>query len=358
MNLENSMKHYGIDVSRMIDRVLEIPGDMIEAWKLAGPFADGLGAGGDRLVICAMGGSAVGGELLADLAGRRSGVSIYMERGYLLPSFAGSGTDVICISYSGNTEEVLSAFSDAVARGCRVGVITSGGKLEALASEAHVPMLKIPGGMPPRAAIGYLFTPLLRIAVARGWFPMNPENFGPVMSKTGKLLRGCSLEADLSGNSALLLAKRLYGKIPLIYSGNGLLRGAAYRWKCQFNENSKSMAFYNIFPELGHNEVMAWECPEKLRRDTFLIMLTDRDDHPRVQKRMESTFSILGPLAGGAIKIDSVGGEGFAGRLARLLSILVLGDLTSVYLAVEYGKDPTPIKNIEKVKEILRSEDE
>ena len=239
-----------------------------------------------------------------------------------------------------------------------MGVITSGGELEREGTEAGAALLKVPGGLPPRAAIGYLLTPLVRLAVSAGIFPLSTEEFRLVLRKTAKLLAKCSLEADSTENSALQLAKRLYGKIPLIYCGDGLLPGTAYRWKCQFNENSKHMAFANLFPELGHNEVMAWECPEKLREDLFLIMLTDRDDHPRVSRRMEATFSRLGQLAGGAIKIDSVGGEGPAGRLARLLSILVLGDLTSVYLAVEYGKDPTPIGKIEEIKNLLKMEEE
>ncbi|MBN1163907.1 MAG: bifunctional phosphoglucose/phosphomannose isomerase [Candidatus Krumholzibacteriota bacterium] len=358
MNLEHSVRHYGIDESHMIDSVLALPEHMEEAWRLAEPFTRAMSAWTSTLIVCGMGGSAIGGALLRDLIAREAVGSIYLERDYSVPGFADANTPVICVSYSGNTEEVLSAFENALSRGCPVGVITAGGMLEEEARRAGAPLLKVPGGMPPRAAIGYLFTPLLRLASSRGLFKLEEDEFRAVLRKTAKLLGKCSLEADLAGNSALQLAKRLYGKIPLIYSGNGLLQGASYRWKCQFNENSKSMAFRNVFPELGHNEVMAWDCPDKLRQDIFLILLTDRDDHPRVQRRMDLTFSLLGPLAGGAIKIESVGGEECRGRLARLLSILVLGDLTSVYLAVEYGQDPTPIGKIEEIKTLLKTEAE
>ncbi len=186
---------------------------------------------------------------------------------------------------------------------------------------------------------------------------MDQKRLGSALRSVDKLLQKCRPDSDLSGNSALHLAKRLYGKIPIVYSGDGLLAGAGYRWKCQFNENSKSMAFHNTFPELGHNEVMAWDCPGKLRQDIFLIMLRDCDDHSRVRKRMDATFALLEPLAGAAVMLDSEGSEGSAGRFSRMLSMVIMADLTSVYLAVEYGRDPTPIGKIEQIKEKLGSED-
>ncbi len=358
MTPDHSARHYGIDTDRMLDKALGLPDQMAEAWDLADEFAECMPAGARTLVICGMGGSAIGGQLLRDLIAEDSNVSVHIERGYTLPSFAGKDTPVVCISHSGNTEEVLGCFRDGLERGAPMAVISSGGILTEEAEKAGIPALRIPGGMPPRAALGYLFTPLLKLAACRGFCSIGEEEFRSVLRKTRKLLDKCSLEADLAENTPLQLAKRLYGKIPLVYSGNGLLIGAAYRWKCQFNENSKSMAFVNNFPELGHNEIMGWDSPEKILQEMFLVMLTDVDDHPRVGKRMDVTYGMLEPLASGTIKLNSVGGPGFAGRLARLLSIVALGDLTSVYLAVESGKDPTPIDKIEEIKTILRSEDE
>ncbi|MBU8921949.1 MAG: bifunctional phosphoglucose/phosphomannose isomerase [Bacteroidales bacterium] len=357
MASEAGEKHYSIDVDRMIDRVLEMPDQMRQAWELAGAFAGELSAPKSQIVICGMGGSAVGGRLLKDLIGREKGALIHLERGYLLPATAGTDTKVICVSYSGNTEEVISTFRDGLSKGCEVSVITSGGILMVEAVKAGVPLLKIPGGIPPRAAIGFLFTPLLRIVVEWGLFSLHGNDISSATENTESLLDRCRPDADLAGNSALQLAHRLYGKVPLIYSGDGLLSGISYRWKCQLNENSKCMAFSNTFPELGHNEIMGWECPEKLRQDIFLIMLRDGDDHPRVQKRMDVTRSILEPLAGGFIGLESDGGAGEPDRLSRLLSMLAMADLTSVYLAVEYGRDPTPIGKIEEIKKKLGSED-
>ena len=355
---DHSARHYGIDTEKMLDKVLGLPDQMAEAWDLAETFTECMPAGARTLIICGMGGSAIGGELLRDLIAEDSKISVHIERGYTLPAFAGKDTPVVCISYSGNTEEVIGCFRDGLEKDAPMAVISSGGILTEEARKAGIPALSIPGGMPPRAALGYLFTPLLKLAACWGFCSISEEEFRSVLRKIRKLLGKCSLEADLAENTPLQLAKRLYGKIPLVYSGNGLLVGAAYRWKCQFNENSKSMAFVNNFPELGHNEIMGWDSPEKILQEIFLVMLTDIDDHPRVSRRMDVTYRMLEPLASGAIKLNSVGGPGFAGRLARLLSIVALGDLTSVYLAVESAKDPTPIEKIEEIKTLLRSEDE
>ncbi|MBN2184319.1 MAG: bifunctional phosphoglucose/phosphomannose isomerase [Candidatus Krumholzibacteriota bacterium] len=357
MNTDHSARHYSIDESRMIDKVFSLPDQMAAGWESALPFARKIPDISPSLIICGMGGSAIGGQLLKDLIGPGCRANIHLERGYSLPAFAGTDTPVISISYSGNTEEVISTFREALEKGCPVAAITSGGTLATEADAAGVPVLKIPGGNPPRASLGYLFAPLVRIASIQGLLDIDDDGFASVMRKTRKLIGKCLLDSDPSGNIAMQLAKKLYGKVPLVYSGNGLLTAAAYRWKCQFNENSKSMAFFNRFPELGHNEIMAWDCPEKLRQDIFLIMLYDRDDHPRVIKKMEASYSLLESLAGGAIGIASIGDEGPAGRLERQLSVVALADLTSVYLAVEYGTDPTPIDKIEEIKNLVESED-
>jgi glucose/mannose-6-phosphate isomerase len=358
MGTEDTARHYRIDEDRMLDHVLSIPDQIDSAWRMADDFAFSRAVPDSPVVVCGMGGSAIGGVLLGDLIGKNARVPLNVSRGYTLPSFTDRDTSVVCVSYSGNTEETLESYHNARLIGCPLAVITSGGMLGAEAAEAGVPVCSLPGGMPPRAAVGYLFAPLLRLVSNTGIYTVTDDELVSAARKTRRLLRKYSLDADPTENTALQLAKKLYGKIPLIYSGGGLLAGLAYRWKCQFGENSKSMAFSNVFPELGHNEITGWECPEKMREDLFIIMLRDIEDHPRVQKRMDVTFSILEPLASGALMIDSVGPPGGEGRLQRMLSILVLGDLASVYLAVEYGKDPTPIEYIERIKEYLRTEDQ
>jgi glucose/mannose-6-phosphate isomerase len=358
MGKEEKARHYRIDGERMIDKVLELAGQVEKSWDTARDLGASLKGAASPVIVCGMGGSAIGGQMLADLAKMDSAVPICLERGYTLPAFVDEKTPVICVSYSGNTEEVLSSFEEALKRKSPLVAITSGGELAERAQKVGVPTHIVPGGMPPRAALGHLFTPLLRIASNVGLYEISDEEVVSAVRKLRDLSKRYSLDSDPAENSAMQLTKKLYGKIPLIYSGGGLLAGSAYRWKCQFNENSKCMAFNNIFSELGHNEIMGWESPERLREDFFVIMLKDGEDHPRIRKRMEITFRELEPLGGGGMQIESSGEKGRRGRLSRLFSILALGDFTSVYLAVEYGKDPTPIEKIEDIKEAMRSEDE
>lgn len=356
MSEEDLARHYRVDENRMLDTVLGFPDQAEDAWEKAGGVKTPKRGKSAPLIVCGMGGSAIGGRLLQDFMYQDSAAPLHIETGYTLPGFAGRETPVICISYSGNTEEVLSCFQNALLNRCPVVVVTSGGELAEEADRAGTEILRIPDGMPPRAALGYLFIPLLRFVSDWDVYTVTDEEVETAVRRTRRLTEHYSLEGDPAGNKPLQLAKKLYGKIPLIYSGNGLLASAAYRWKCQFNENSKCMAFHNSFPELGHNEVMGWDSPERLREDLFLIMMRDSGDYPRVQKRMDVTYRMIEPLAGGSVVIDSEGERGREGNLARLLSILILGDLTSVYLAVEYGKDPTPIDKIDIIKEELRSE--
>ena len=358
MGKEEQARHYRVDTGRMIDSVVALPDQIEDAWDKAGDFGSSLEGATGPLVICGMGGSAIGGQMLADLAKQDSARPIHLERGYRLPAFAGPDTPVVCISYSGNTEEVMSSFTDALGRKCPTAAITSGGRLGEKAGEAGVQVHFTPGGMPPRAALGYLFTPLLRAASNIGIYQVPDAEIVAAVRKLRDLTKRFSLGSEPSKNSAMQLTKKLYGKIPVIYSGDGLLPAVAYRWKCQFNENSKCMAFFNTFAELGHNEIMGWDSPERLREDFFVIMLSDKEDHPRIRRRMEITYEELEPLGGGGAWIESDGEMGKRGRLSRLFSVLALGDFTSVYLAVEYGKDPTPIEKIDKIKEALRTEDE
>jgi len=355
MSKEDIVRHYKVDEQRMLDKVMSLPDHVEEAWTLASGFQ--LDPPGDMraVIVCGMGGSAIGGRLMNDLMGQDGSVPLLLVSGYTIPAFASEKTPVICISYSGNTEEVLTAFNHALIKGCPTAVVTSGGRLAEEAEKNGVPVLTIPSGLPPRAAIGYLFIPLVRLFSSWGIYNVGDEEVSGAVRKMRKLVERYSLEGDPAENLALSLARKLYGKVPIVYAADGLLGSVAYRWKCQFNENSKAMAFCNVFPELGHNEVMGWDSPERLREDMFIIMLSDADDHPRVQKRMEITYNLLSPLGAGGMVLKSEGDEGKEGRLTRLFSLLLLGDFVSVYLAVEYGKDPTRIDKITQVKKELGS---
>jgi glucose/mannose-6-phosphate isomerase len=357
MSQEDFEKHYRVDTGKMLDLVMHLPDQIEEGWRAAKAFKAPALRGRGPVILCGMGGSSIGGRLLGDLIRPQAAVPLCFESAHVLPAFADSSTPVVCVSYSGNTEEVLGCFQNALMRGCPTIVVTSGGVLAAEADSAGVRAIRVPGGMPPRAALGYLFAPLLGLISRWGIYPVSDEEVEVAVRKTRKLAEKYSLAGDPVECRPLQLAKRFYGKIPFVYAGNGLLRAAAYRWKCQVNENAKCMALSNNFPELSHNEIAGWECPERLRSDFFLIMLRDVEDHPRVQRGMEAAYAMLEPLASGSVLVDSEGERGREGRLARLLSTVLLGDFVSVYLAVEYGRDPTPIEKIDKIKEELRTED-
>lgn len=358
MGKDESAKHFRIDVDRMHQHIASFPDQVEWMWSESADFDPGFSTKNSPLLICGMGGSAIGGRLLADLAGWNKSSMIYINNGYTFPHYFDKDTRVICVSYSGNTEEVISCYKEAIARKCNVAVITSGGELLKDSVERGVPLLKLPPGLPPRAAIGYLFAAILRISSRSGIFRVDEEELQIAVARARRVVDKYSIESNSSRNDAFNLARKLYGKIPFIYSGGGLLRGISYRWRCQFNENAKTMAFDNVFPELGHNEIMGWECPEKFRENFFMILLKDRDDHPRIKTRMRVTHEILKPLAGATAIIESCDKGEEQPRLSRLFSMLMLGDFSSVYLAVEYGKDPTPVEMIEDVKEKLRMENQ
>ena len=251
MRPDHSARHYGIDTDRMLDKALGLPDQMAEAWGLADGLAECMPAGARTLVICGMGGSAIGGQLLRDLIAADSKVSVHIERGYTLPAFAGKNTPVVCISYSGNTEEVLSCFRDGLKKGVPMAVISSGGILTDEAKKAGIPAIRVPGGMPPRAALGYLFTPLLKLAACWGFCSIEEEEFRSVLRKTRKLLDKCSLEADLAGNTPMQLAKSLYGKIPLIYSANGLLVRRGVQVEVPVQREQQEHGLRQQFPRAG-----------------------------------------------------------------------------------------------------------
>lgn len=357
MSQEDLLRHYRVDAGRMLDRVAGLPDQIEDAWRMMKTFKAPAPRGKGPVIVCGMGGSAIGGRLLRDLIRHESPVPVVLESTYALPGFAGKATPVVCVSYSGNTEEVLSCLHNALMRSCPTVVLASGGALADEADRAGVPCIRIPAGMPPRSALGYLFVPLLALVSRWGLYAVSDDEVDAAARKCRKLAETHAIAEDAGASRALQLAKRLYGKIPLVYSGDGLLASAAHRWKCQFNENAKSMAFAGNFPEIVHNEIMGWTAPERLRSEYFLVMLRDAEDHPRVQKGMETAFRMLEPLASGSVLVESEGDRGRAGRLARLLSVVLFGDFTSVFLAVEYGKDPTPIELIDRLKDELRLEE-
>lgn len=338
----------GFDKSDMFSIIRGFPEQWQGARDIGRKFSLPAGYGKlDKIVVTGLGGSAMGGDILRSYLNERMGIPIFVNRNYTLPGFVDENTLLLVVSYSGNTEETLSAYRKGVDLAAKVVAVTSGGKLKTLCEAKGIPMVIVPPGMPPRTALGYLFLPMLIILEKLGLV----EAKGEEIEETGLLLEQLSRRWGPSSPDRNLpknLARKLFGKLPLIY-GSELLKAVCLRWKTQINENSKSLAYPVVFPELNHNEIVGWEGTEELRRAIEIVILRDTGEQERIKKRIEITKSVLGGRPGG---IEEAWSEGKS-LLARVFSLIYLGDWVSFYLAILYGVDPTPVKPIELLKKRL-----
>jgi glucose/mannose-6-phosphate isomerase len=298
------------------------------------------------LVICGMGGSAIGGDLAAAALGDRATRPIVTVRGYGLESWTPPESLVLCSSYSGETEETLACFEAAGAAGTQRVVITTGGRLAELAREERVPVIGAPAGMQPRAAALYMTVGALECAALAGAAPSLRSEIDTAGQLLSELVAEWGPEAS-DGTTAKHLAHELRGTVPVIH-GAGPTVAPARRWRTQINENAKSAAFWSELPEANHNEICAWE---RGRQAAPLagVFLEDPDQHPRVRRRIELTAKEVERAGAPAFRIRARGET----RLERVLSLVLLGDLVSVYLAVLEGVDPTPVEPIERFKAAL-----
>lgn len=302
----------------------------------------------EQIVISGLGGSAIGGDLLRAYLADKCSVPVTVNRHYYFPEYVGKNTLVIISSYSGNTEETTASYNDAIKRKAKIFCITSGGEVERLAKKHKHPYIKIPGGFPPRAALGYSFFPTL-IALSKLGFIKDQKK---EIKETLALLNDLSARYsnhDSTGNRALNLAKTVQGKLPLIYSAADKFDTVNTRWRGQITENAKTLAFGHVFPELNHNEIVGWEVLKDLMKKIHVIILRDKDDFKRIQLRMDVTKKIIGGLADGISEVHSEGKS----LLARMFSLLYLADWLSFYLAMLNGVDPSPVKKIDFLKEEL-----
>ena len=349
VHLDHRNEINAIDRSRMRNLLEGFPQHLESAWKL-GADAKIPSFSFEHVLVCGMGGSAIGGDFLrVYLQQKGFPKPIGVVRSYELPPFADERTLVFCLSYSGNTEETLSCFEDAGRRGCARAAITSGGRLAQLAREAGVPLVEIPGGMPPRTALGYLFGPLLRSLLPT----VEPRNdvereFEEAVSALQRRASLYGVESPEEQNPAKRLARALLQKIPVIY-GSGLTESVARRWKTQINENAKQPAHWDVLPELHHNEIVGWESP--LAERFVYVLLRDPEEHPQIQKRFRITRTLLEERGRAVLEVHPPEEE--TGVLARLLTMSYLGDWVSYYLALLQGVDPTPVALIDEMKRRL-----
>jgi len=334
------------DPQRMLDLVMRFPQMCEEAWGLA-PSPAVTVRSPQAVVAVGMGGSGIGGDLLRAVLSDEAAFPVVPVKDYRVPAFAGPATLVFACSYSGETEETLAAYQEAAGRGAPCAVITSGGALLRQAQQRRHPAVVVPSGLPPRAALPYLFLPMLSILGRIGAV----RNFDADLREAVQVLQGVT--ADLGparpDNPARRLAEALVGRIPVVYSGVPFLEPAAERWKDQFNENAKTFAVWNTFPELNHNETVGWGLDDALARVLHVILLRDAGEPERLALRAAITRDLAFARAAGLDEVRAVG----TGKLARLLSVILTGDFVSWYLALLRNVDPTPVAVIGELKRRL-----
>ncbi len=303
----------------------------------------------DNLIVAGMGGSGIGGELLKDWARNKSPVPIEVNREYQLPHYPDKHTAVLITSYSGDTEESLSAFLDALKRKCMIFCISSGGALLENAERLKVPYLRVPGGMPPRAALPYLFAPLLIYLEKAGLVTGASEELNETLRTLESICKDNSPEKPAKENFSKTLAINIGQTAPVVY-GFGIYRSVAMRYKQQFNENSKVPAKWEVFSELNHNEIVGWERADELGKCFSSIFIRDKEEPTEIRSRIQITKELLAKTGLRSFEVPVHGKS----SLEKMLSTVCIGDFTSVYLAFLRGVDPTPVKTINYLKDTLK----
>jgi glucose/mannose-6-phosphate isomerase len=328
-----------VDSGNQLDEVLALPDHLRDAlWRVESAGLEPVEARG--LIVCGMGGSAIGALLARAAMGSSLNRPMQVFRDYELPPWTATDRAVLCSSYSGDTEETLACFEAAEAVGARRLVATTGGALAEAARAAGVPVIGLPSGLQPRHAVGYGFSIACEVAALIG-------------ASHGIRTEIDTASAHLEERREAILARagelaaRLAGTTPVIY-GCELTVPVAYRWKCEINENAKQHAFDHQLPELDHNEIVGWSA-NGATPGFSAVFLTDSDQHPRQRERVELTAKLIAPAAASVVTVETEGET----RVERLLWAVMLGDLVSLHLAAHNGVDPTPIAVIERLKDDL-----
>lgn len=320
------------DNSGMIDILEDFPKQIKESLSM--PKGMTAKKGISKIVVAGMGGSAIGGDLLA-LFMEHSDIPVIVARDYTLPTSVDEKTLIFAVSYSGNTEETIAVAQEAKKRKAPLIGITSGGQLAEICDK----VITIPSGLPPRCALGYLFFPMLGICYNSGFLKVRNDD-------VNELISTIETKREHFKQKANELAGKLDGKIPIIYSSSRC-KPIAYRFKTQINENSKSPAFCNTFPELNHNELVGYQGMD--RKQFVVLTIEDKEDHERIQKRFALSKEIIKRNVD-IISIKTVGN----GLYSRVFATIHFLDLVSYYLALRKRIDPTPVEVIDELKERLQ----
>jgi glucose/mannose-6-phosphate isomerase len=300
-----------------------------------------------EVLYTGMGGSGIAGDYAAAVA-LPAGTRVVVHKGYgPLPPWAIRVRPlVIAASYSGNTEETLDMVTSAWESGLPVATVTTGGRLGELTAQNKWGTITVPTGLQPRAAVGYMVGAVVRLL--EGAKSLDDHRLAFI--EAADLADEMATEGSTAWQLAAEIAEKLIGRITVVYGGGSVSSVAAQRWKTQINENAKVPAWYSSLPELDHNEIVGWETmPEMTQQHLAVVALTDEADHDRVRLRVRITRELTHDAVPWVGEVASRGRS----RLARLMSLTVIGDLVSWMLAERLGVDPTPVVTIESLKQLL-----
>jgi glucose/mannose-6-phosphate isomerase len=289
-----------------------------------------------NIVVTGLGGSGIGGTILSELCGKTCTVPIVVSKDYSLPGFVSANTLLIVSSYSGNTEETLSAMQEGIQKHAQIICITSGGKILELAKQHQFGFIEIPGGQPPRSCLGYSLVQLLKVMIVNGFAPAS------LMNDLEKSIALLNQESKAVQTEAKEIAKGLHKKFPLLYTV-GSCEGAVVRFRQQINENSKMLCGHHVFPEMNHNELVGWVEENK---DLVVVTLRTSFDYPRNVKRYEVCKPLFEKLSSGVIDIYAKGES----KLEQFLYLIHIGDWISCFIADLKGIDPVEVKVIDRLK--------
>lgn len=351
MMLQTAIKRY--DRSGMKDFLESFPEQVIRSKAIGLGFQIPRNIKKTRyknIVFTGLGGSAIAGDLLRSAVSAEAGIPIIVNRNYTLPAFCGQDTLVIASSYSGNTEETLSAYADARRKKTAIIAITSGGKLEKLAFSDGVGAINIPAGFLPRCAVAFSFFTALLLLGKAGVIKDKSRDIDETVRVLENMRRYIvGIRVPDEKNISKRIAKDIFGRAPIVYAAADHMESVAVRWHGQFAENSKNISFAGSIPEMCHNEIVGFDRPSRILKGLAVIMLRDKGDNQRTSKRMDIIGSMVKRYGITVTETESIGNA----LAARIFSLIYTGDFASYYLALLNGRDPTPVERIAHLKKEL-----
>lgn len=343
-----------LDRGDMLGAAGSLPEQVRDAWAISRSLAvPDAHRAVHAVAVLGMGGSAIGGDLVRGIWADRLRVPVEVVRGYDLPAWVGPSTLVVASSYSGTTEETISAFGQAAERRAPSAIISTGGTLLDVARRAKLPHLAFPGGGQPRASVGYAITLLAGLLERAGLLELADGEVEAAAHTADIRVAASSPELPTAENEAKRLAWTIVDRLPVV-EASGFLAPVARRWKTQLNENGKTSAAWEELPEATHNAVVGYPQPDTLKDHLIVLFLEGDADHERNRLRARLSRELL-DASGISHEVVGVTGEG---RFGQALDAIVRGDFASVYLAALYGLDPTPVESISMLKAAMALADE